>query len=753
MPERSGDSSARLALIVKTQREIAMAGDDLEAVMRLIAERSQAITGADGAMVNLIDGETLHTRAVTGIAAGVVGARRPVADSVAKYAIESGQPLLIEDAPNDPRINQDLRARVGDKSMICVPLFRGAVVIGTLNVMSLSEEHRLNEDQRQMMEILSVVLSAAVSHASEFEARRGQAEALARFRTLFDGASIGILRLGSDRRALEANPALEQMLGYSAAELADLDLADYLHAGDLPRAALLFHELTLGRREAFQLEARFVRNDDELVWGQMSAVVERDPDGRPAFAVTMIENITNRKRAEVELMRQAELSERQALHDPLTDLPNRLLFTDRIEQAIVQSERYGTRVAILMMDLDRFKEVNDSLGHRAGDELLKEVAERLRAATRASDTAARLGGDEFGLLFPDLVEADSVLTMIDRIRDAFEQPIYVHDLPLAIEASIGIAVFPDHGRTAELLIQRADMAMYSAKRDSAPFHFYDDEADDHDPNRLTLVAELRGAMEERELVLHYQPKAALVDGAVTSVEALLRWQHPTRGLIFPNAFIPVAQETGLIRPLTLYVIDEALRQCRTWGEEGLELAISVNLSTRNLLDREFPNQVAALLKRWEVEPRLLQLEMTESAMLANPTRTTAVLCELSELGLKLSIDDFGTGYSSLAYLRELPIDEIKIDRSFVTDMGDENADLAIVQCTIDLGRNLGLDVVAEGVETHEVWAKLTELGCKSAQGYYLSRPVPPEQLSAWLHARRADAALAASRSQPVPVSR
>jgi EAL domain-containing protein (putative c-di-GMP-specific phosphodiesterase class I) len=297
------------------------------------------------------------------------------------------------------------------------------------------------------------------------------------------------------------------------------------------------------------------------------------------------------------------------------------------------------------------------------------------------------------------------------------------------------------------------MAMYSAKRDSAPFHFYDDEADDHDPNRLTLVAELRGAMEERDLVLHYQPKAALVDGAVTSVEALLRWQHPTRGLIFPNAFIPVAQETGLIRPLTLYVIDEALRQCRSWREEGLELAISVNLSTRNLLDREFPNQVAALLNRWNVEPRLLQLEMTESAMLANPTRTTAVLRELSELGLKLSIDDFGTGYSSLAYLRELPIDEIKIDRSFVTEMSTIENDLAIVQCTIDLGRNLGLDVVAEGVETYEVWAKLNELGCKSAQGYYLSRPVPPEQLSAWLHARRADAALAASRSQPVPVSR
>ena len=668
---------------------------------------------------------------------GAFDARRLLSSTVAKYAIESGLPLLIEDAPNDPRINHDLRAKVGDESLICVPLFGGGEVIGTLNVMSRSKTNRLNEDQRQTLEILSVVLSAAVSRAAEFEARRGQAEALARFRTLFEGVSIGILRLGRDGRAVEANPALEQMLGYTAAELGEMTLSEYMHTEDARRAEVLFGDLTHGRRESFQLEARYSRKDGELVWGQVSAALERDQDGQPAFAVTMIENITNRKRAEVELTRQAALSERQALHDPLTGLPNRLLFGDRIEQAIAGAERRGSRFAILMMDLDRFKEVNDSLGHKAGDELLKEVGARLQGAMRASDTAARLGGDEFGLLLPDLPESDSVLHMIDRIRAGFEQPIYLHDLPLAIEASIGIAVFPDHGRSAGLLIQRADMAMYKAKRESAPFCFYDEEADDCDPARLTLVAELRRAMEERELVLYYQPKAALADGEVQSVEALLRWRHPTRGLIYPNAFIPVAQETGLIRPLTLYVVDEALRQCRAWRNEGLELCVSVNLSTRNLLDLEFPTQVAELLARWDVEPQMLKLEMTESAMLANPTRTTAMLCELSALGIKLSIDDFGTGYSSLAYLRRLPIDEIKIDRSFVTEMGEEDADLAIVQCTIDLGRNLGLDVVAEGVETSDVWEKLRALGCKSAQGYYLSPPVPPEELSDWLTERRA----------------
>ena len=397
-----------------------------------------------------------------------------------------------------------------------------------------------------------------------------------------------------------------------------------------------------------------------------------------------------------------------------------------------------------MMDLNRFKEVNDSLGHQAGDELLKVVGERLSGALRASDTVARLGGDEFGLLLPEPSTADDILAVLERVRAALEQPIVVQELPLAIEASIGIAVFPDNGRDAEQLIQRADVAMYAAKQESAPFAFYDADADEYDPARLTLVAELRRAMEQRELVLHYQPKAVLEDGEVRSVEALLRWQHPHQGLIFPDSFIPVAQETGLIRPLTLYVLDEALRQCRAWRDAGLGLSVSVNLSMRNLLDLEFPQQVRTLLEHWEIEAELLELEITESTMLANPSRTKQVLGELHGLGIRLSIDDFGTGYSSLAYLRRLPIDEIKIDRSFVMQMDQEVDDAAIVRSTIDLGRNLGLEVVAEGVETQAIWDQLRELGCNVAQGYFLSRPVPAEMLREWLEERRGGSAEAAA---------
>jgi EAL domain-containing protein (putative c-di-GMP-specific phosphodiesterase class I) len=297
-------------------------------------------------------------------------------------------------------------------------------------------------------------------------------------------------------------------------------------------------------------------------------------------------------------------------------------------------------------------------------------------------------------------------------------------------------MFPDHGEDALVLIQHADVAMYEAKRESSDACFYDHETHEYDISRLTLVGELRRAMERDELVLHYQPKAVLADGEVRSVEALVRWNHPVRGLIFPDAFIPIAQETSLIGPFTLHVLERALRQGRDWRRAGIDLTISVNLSMRNLLDRDFPRRVEELLECCEMDASLLELEVTESSMLANPKRAKLVLGELSALGVRLSIDDFGTGYSSLSYLRELPVDEIKIDRSFVMRMGEEGADVAIVRSTIDLGRNLGLEVVAEGVETQEAWDSLRELGCQTAQGYFLSQPVEADTLTEWLQLRR-----------------
>jgi diguanylate cyclase (GGDEF)-like protein/PAS domain S-box-containing protein len=728
-------NNERLELIIKTQREILASDGDMYDSMQLIAERSQAIIGADGAMVNLIQRDLLHTVGVSGAAVGAFDARRPVSGSIARFAISDRLPILIQDCPNDPRIDQTMRSRVGDHSLICVPLLRGNDVLGTLNVMRGAADDPLTEEDRQTLEMISVVLSSVVSRAGEIEAREAQAVAINRFRTLFDEASIGILRLDLTGVALEANPELALMLGTTPEEIIGASFSECLVGADGWRFDSMLEELAAEKRSSSQLELCCQPASGAEIWVLLRAVMERDVTGALDSVVAMIENITDRKRAESELMRQAEINEFQALHDPLTGLPNRILFSERIGHAILQAKRQKKKLAVALIDLDRFKEINDSLGHSAGDHLLISVGKQMGGALRASDTVARLGGDEFGLVLPELTDADSLTPVLERLQESLEEPIHVQSLPIGIEASIGIALYPDHGDDAQTLIQRADIAMYEAKRDGLGHVFYDDSTHDHDVTSLTLVAELRRAISERELVLYYQPKAALESGVVTSVEALVRWLHPERGVVMPDSFIPLAQETSLIGPLTLYVIEEALRQVRSWREQGIELSVAVNLSTRNLLDRGFPNQVEELLSRWDVKPEALELEVTESSMLANPTRAKAVLNELSELGIRLSIDDFGTGYSSLAYLRELPVDEIKIDRSFVIGMGAEAGDAVIVRSTVDLGRNLGLEVVAEGVETIEHWEQLRELGCNTAQGYFLSRPVPAEELCDWLRAR------------------
>jgi diguanylate cyclase (GGDEF)-like protein/PAS domain S-box-containing protein len=727
----------RLAEILETQRAIAASSGELQAVMEQVAARAQAIIGACGAVVNLVESDMIRTRAATGIGACLLGGARPIGRSISRVAIASGHPLLIADCRADPHIDQESRMRVGDESQVCVPLSCGAETIGTLNVFCSRRDDPLDEHDLETLEMLSVVLSAAVSHAAELGARHAEARALRRLRTFFDSAALGILCLDGDGLISEANPALQELLGVGVAELEGSSFADHLVSDDARELGARLARLSAGDEETLDLEVRCLCRDGTLRWCHLRATREDDVEGGDPTVVAMIEDVSEHKRAQEELVRQAAVNSHMALHDPLTGLPNRVLFAERIEQAIRHARRNGDQLAVLLLDLDRFKEVNDSLGHPAGDQLLIAVSDRIRGAIRDSDTFARLGGDEFGLLLPELHGIADVELVLARVAAALEQPITVHTLPLAVEASIGVATYPDHGLDAQVLIQHADVAMYEAKRDSANACFYDRDSHEHDISRLTLVGELRRAMARDELLLHYQPKAILASGEVHSVEALVRWQHPDRGLIFPDAFIPIAQETSLIGPLTLHVLDLALRQGHEWRRCGLDLTIAVNLSTRNLLDREFPRRLEELLERCEMPATLLELEVTESAMLANPKRAKLVLGELAALGVRLSIDDFGTGYSSLSYLRELPVDEIKIDRSFVMRMQDEGTDVAIVRSTIDLGRNLGLDVVAEGVETQETWDRLRELGCRTAQGYFLSRPLEPDMLTAWLIARRA----------------
>jgi diguanylate cyclase (GGDEF)-like protein len=435
------------------------------------------------------------------------------------------------------------------------------------------------------------------------------------------------------------------------------------------------------------------------------------------------------------LRHQAEVNEHQALHDALTDLPNRTLFHDRVHQALTSARRDHVPAAVMIMDLDRFKEVNDTLGHASGDELLKQVGIRLRESLRESDTVARLGGDEFGVLLPKVLDSAAAVAVARKLRTTLEEPFTIHGLALQMEASIGIALYPDHGTNVQSLLQRADVAMYVAKEHPAGCEVYTRERDAYSPDRLTLLTELRRAIDRGQLVLHYQPKVDLRTGEIHGVEALVRWKHPERGMVPPDEFIPPAQKTGVIGPLTMFVLDEALRQCRTWALQGLDLCVAVNLSTRNLLDVHLPDTVGELLSRWEVHPSLLELEITESTILADPVRAMQVLSRLDEMGVRLAIDDFGTGYSSLAYLKRLPVDELKIDKSFILGMEESENDAVIVRSTIDLGRNLGLRVVAEGVETSTAWNRLASLGCDIAQGYYLSRPIPASELTEWVRAR------------------
>ncbi|HEX2038922.1 MAG TPA: EAL domain-containing protein [Acidimicrobiales bacterium] len=426
------------------------------------------------------------------------------------------------------------------------------------------------------------------------------------------------------------------------------------------------------------------------------------------------------------------LERHQALHDPLTNLPNRRLFRDRVHQAVLLARRTEIPVAVMILDLDRFKEVNDTLGHHIGDLLLQQVANRLQSTLREGDTIARLGGDEFAVLLPSVAGESAAVQVADKIVEALDEPFSLKGWTFDIDASIGIALFPDHGQSVDSLLQRADVAMYLAKENRGGWELYRAERDRHSPRRLTLLGELRRGIEDRNLLLHYQPKADMRTGGVRGVEALVRWVHPEHGVIPPDEFIPLAEHTGLIRTLTLFVLDEALAQCRAWQDEGVQLGVAVNLSVRNLYDPSFADEVRGLLERHRIAPELLELEITESVIMADPLRAMSVLGLLSALGVGLSLDDFGVGYSSLAYLKRLPVTEIKIDKSFVMNITSDESDALIVRSTIGLARSLGLRTVAEGVETEESWARLVALGCDVAQGYFLCRPKPAEELADWL---------------------
>jgi diguanylate cyclase (GGDEF)-like protein len=474
---------------------------------------------------------------------------------------------------------------------------------------------------------------------------------------------------------------------------------------------------------------RIERGDYAASPGEWTAVRQRDEIGRLATAF-------NRMR--IAIGEREEQIRFQATHDALTALPNRVLFRDRLTQSIARARRGNERVAIIMMDVDRFKEINDTLGHHFGDELLKEIGQRLLHTLRESDTVARLGGDEFAVTFytKDALAVD----VAQRIAHALEDPFILGGVSVEVDASMGIALFPLHGEDAETLMKRADVAMYDAKKTHSAFMTYEPGRDEHSLRRLAILSELKNAVARDELALHYQPKIDMQNDREVHAEALVRWTHPVHGVLPPDEFIPLAEQSGNIAMITKWVLRKAIADCGDWNASGLDLTVAVNLSALDLFDASLPAYIDELLAEAKLSPSKLVLEITESAVMKDPAYAAKILAELKERGVRLAIDDYGTGYSSLAHLKRLPVDELKIDKSFVQNLrGASTEDILIIRSTIDLGHNMGLKVIAEGVENAEAMKILKELGCDMAQGYFVSPPLPIGEFRAWFEKQRSAA--------------
>jgi diguanylate cyclase (GGDEF)-like protein len=510
---------------------------------------------------------------------------------------------------------------------------------------------------------------------------------------------------------------------FAAMDRGDTALAARIEYGQAEPLFRVQHEVDRGasehRKEALDQLASMRGVSDTMTWGVPLVFLI-------GLAIAMVLSaILRRYRRDLDAERAQAVHD--SLHDSLTGLPNRQLLATRLHTAV----QTGERVGLVLLDLDRFKEINDTLGHRCGDELLTQVGPRLTATVRETDTVGRLGGDEFAVLLPDVTSLDAVLSIVEKLRLAIEMPMQIAGAGLTVEASVGVVISGEHGEDAQTLLRRAEVAMYVAKARNRGVAVYDPSEDAHDPGRLALLTELRRAIDQRELVLHYQPKISLASGEVCGVEALVRWQHPQRGMIPPDKFIPLAEHTGLIGPLTRYVLDEALGQARRWADGGHPLQVAVNLAARNLADPDLCDDVLRMLETHQVPAHLLCLELTESAITTEPEHALRLLTRLRAAGVSLAVDDFGTGYTSLGQLKNLPITELKIDRSFVGTMTTERSNGVIVRSIVDLARNLGLTTVAEGVEDAETFAALATNGCAVAQGYHMSRPLSAEAFDLW----------------------
>ncbi len=574
------------------------------------------------------------------------------------------------------------------------------------------------DDLRHDPAIAGIVIACRdVSERSRAQAELREAHE--RFRSAFEHAPIGMALIGIDGRLAQTNRALGHMLGRADDQLLGASTITLTHPDDRERVATVLRRVVDGELADARVEHRLVHVDGRPVWVTLTASLVRDAQGNPLYLVGQVEDVTEQRASGARLAHQA-------VHDPLTGLPNRVRFVEALQHALNRQNGNG-RLAVLFVDLDHFKTVNDSLGHAAGDRLLVAVADRLRATVRPSDTLARFAGDEFTILCADVPDEASAVELADRVTSAVAKPVALVEGEVFVSASVGIALSTGDLDAPETLLRNADAAMHRAKEQGrARAGLYDPSAHDQTIRNLRTGNDLHRALGRRELRMHYQPILSLETGRVSGFEALLRWQHPERGLVRPDEFVSLAEETGLVVPIGVWALEESCRQAAAWHANGAPVTISVNLSPRQLVEPTLVDSVAAVLRRTAINPATVWLEITETTLMQDAESAVKTLRALRALGVHLSVDDFGTGYSSMSYLKRFPVESLKVDRSFIDGLGREPEDTAICTAVVSLAHALGLRAVAEGVETPEQLAELRTLGCELAQGYLFGRPAPPE---------------------------
>lgn len=566
-----------------------------------------------------------------------------------------------------------------------------------------------------------------------------------RFSATFNQAAVGLAHATVDGCWTRANQKLLEITGYSEAELLQLTVFEITHPEDLKSTRESILRTLAGEIQDYSSQKRYRCKNGKYIWIVVSVSLVREAHGAPSYFIVAVEDISLRKRMEEELQHSAH-------HDTLTNLPNRMLLQDRLSQAIVYAHRAARHVAVMLVDLDRFKDINDSLGHDAGDQMIIECGRRLGRNTREGDTVARLGGDEFVVILSDVGHEQDVVRLAQQTLLSLAEPMVILGQELYPSGSIGISLYPKDGQDVPNLLQSAYMAMYQAKkRGGNNFQFYAAEFNARVTERLQLGALLRHALEQDEFVLHYQPQVDIATGRIVGAEALVRWRSQDGTLVHPNAFIPVAEETGLIVPIGEWVLRTACIQGRAWERAGLPLRIAVNLSARQFGQQDIVKLVSQILQETGCSPALLELEITESVIMENIKTTIETLHQLSAMGVNLSIDDFGTGYSSLSYLHRFPIHTLKIDHTFIKDVAHGIGDAPIAKAVILLAHSMGLRVIAEGVETSEQLAFLRAHGCDQMQGYYFSRPVPAEQVEQLLKVNLALKKMAGAHENVIPI--